>query len=264
MFVSTRGDDPARRPGRVLRVGRAARRTGVAGQARARRDGRRARGELRGEGVRDPDGDERALCAATVPARGLRQAALLRLRRGEQGRVRSVREHDAARRGALDRRGVPRRSRDGACVRDAGRDRRTAAARGARSRRPADHGRRRQDEVPRQGRERGREAGRAARRAARQGARVPPPAAGRAALGRRPRHRGASCGRAGSRRSRQVALLPESVLVSMLGSASGRHLHALAHNLDPRPVRTGRRRGSIGSQRALGRRPTSPTSSTRR
>ena len=52
---------------------------------------------------------------------------------------------------------------------------------------------------------------------------------------------------------RQVALLPESVLVSMLGLASGRHLHALAHNLDPRPVQTGRRRGSIGSQRALGR-----------
>ena len=56
---------------------------------------------------------------------------------------------------------------------------------------------------------------------------------------------------------RQVAVLPESVLVSMLGAASGRHLHALAHNLDPRPVRTGRRRGSIGSQRALGRGPTS-------
>src|SRR6188508_761808 len=56
---------------------------------------------------------------------------------------------------------------------------------------------------------------------------------------------------------RQVALLPEPVLVSMLGRASGRHLHALAHNLDPRPVRTRRRRGSIGSQRALGRAPTS-------
>ncbi len=57
---------------------------------------------------------------------------------------------------------------------------------------------------------------------------------------------------------RQVALLPEAVLVSMLGRASGRHLHALAHNLDPRPVQTGRRRGSIGAQRALGRSPTSP------
>ena len=53
---------------------------------------------------------------------------------------------------------------------------------------------------------------------------------------------------------RQVAMLPEPVLVSMLGRASGRHLHALAHNLDPRPVHTGRRRGSIGSQRAGRRR----------
>jgi DNA polymerase-4 len=49
---------------------------------------------------------------------------------------------------------------------------------------------------------------------------------------------------------RQVALLPETLLVSMLGRAAGRHLHALAHNLDPRPVDTRRRRGSIGSQRA--------------
>src|SRR3981189_2248114 len=53
----------------------------------------------------------------------------------------------------------------------------------------------------------------------------------------------------------QVAQLPESSLVSMLGRASGRHLHALAHNLDPRPVQRRRRRGSIRSQRARGRRP---------
>jgi len=59
---------------------------------------------------------------------------------------------------------------------------------------------------------------------------------------------------------RQVAMLPESVLMSMLGQASGRHLHALAHNLDPRPVRARRRRGSIGSQRARGRAPWSPAS----
>ena len=57
---------------------------------------------------------------------------------------------------------------------------------------------------------------------------------------------------------RQVALLPEPLLVSMLGRAAGSHLHALAHNLDPRPVQTGRRRGSIGSQRALGRASTTP------
>ena len=59
---------------------------------------------------------------------------------------------------------------------------------------------------------------------------------------------------------RQVALLPEPLLVSMLGRAAGSHLHALAHNLDPRPVQTGRRRGSIGSQRALGRSRTTPES----
>ena len=56
----------------------------------------------------------------------------------------------------------------------------------------------------------------------------------------------------------QVARLPEELLVSMLGRASGRHLHALAHNLDPRPVQPRRRRGSIGSQHARGRRPWTP------
>jgi DNA polymerase IV len=49
-----------------------------------------------------------------------------------------------------------------------------------------------------------------------------------------------------------VAQLAEGALVAMLGRAVGRHLHALAHNLDPRPVHVGRRRGSIGSQRAIG------------
>jgi DNA polymerase IV len=57
---------------------------------------------------------------------------------------------------------------------------------------------------------------------------------------------------------REVAILPQTVLVSMLGQASGRHLHALAHNLDPRPVDVRRRRRSIGSQRARGRRPWTP------
>jgi DNA polymerase-4 len=51
----------------------------------------------------------------------------------------------------------------------------------------------------------------------------------------------------------EVARLPEAALVSILGRASGRHLHALAHNRDPRPVQVGRRRRSIGSQCALGR-----------
>ncbi|MFD9891686.1 DNA polymerase IV [Amycolatopsis sp. NPDC059027] len=56
----------------------------------------------------------------------------------------------------------------------------------------------------------------------------------------------------------QVAALPEVDLTSMLGRATGRHLHALAHNRDPRPVQVGRRRRSIGAQRALGRRERSP------
>jgi DNA polymerase-4 len=51
----------------------------------------------------------------------------------------------------------------------------------------------------------------------------------------------------------EVAALDEAVLVSMLGPAAGHHLHALAHNCDPRPVDTGRRRRSMGAQRALGR-----------
>jgi len=56
----------------------------------------------------------------------------------------------------------------------------------------------------------------------------------------------------------EVAQLAEPALVSILGRASGRHLHALAHNRDPRPVQVGRRRRSIGAQRALGRTPRSP------
>ena len=58
---------------------------------------------------------------------------------------------------------------------------------------------------------------------------------------------------------REVAELGEGALVAILGRASGRHLHALAHNRDPRRVQVGRRRRSIGSQHALGRRsPKSP------
>jgi DNA polymerase-4 len=51
----------------------------------------------------------------------------------------------------------------------------------------------------------------------------------------------------------QVAALTEGTLVSLLGQASGRHIHALSLNRDPRPVQARRRRGSIGAQRALGR-----------
>jgi DNA polymerase-4 len=56
----------------------------------------------------------------------------------------------------------------------------------------------------------------------------------------------------------QVADLTEGRLVTWLGQASGRHLHALAHNVDPRRVRVGQRRRSIGAQRALGSKPRPP------
>jgi DNA polymerase-4 len=50
-----------------------------------------------------------------------------------------------------------------------------------------------------------------------------------------------------------VARIGEAALISILGAGAARHLNALAHNRDPRPVQTGRRRQSIGAQRALGR-----------
>ena len=55
----------------------------------------------------------------------------------------------------------------------------------------------------------------------------------------------------------EVARLDEAELVRVVGAGTGRHLHALAHNRDPRRVEVGRRRGSIGSQHALGRGPKS-------
>jgi DNA polymerase-4 len=51
----------------------------------------------------------------------------------------------------------------------------------------------------------------------------------------------------------ELAQLSEGALVSILGRATGRQLHALAHNRDPRPVQARRRRRSIGAQCALGR-----------
>ena len=51
----------------------------------------------------------------------------------------------------------------------------------------------------------------------------------------------------------QVASWGEEPLINLLGRAAGRHIHALAHNRDPRPVQVGKRRRSMGSQRAMGR-----------
>ncbi len=61
--------------------------------------------------------------------------------------------------------------------------------------------------------------------------------------------------RHGIRTVGELAAKPPELLVAMLGRAAGRRLHALAHNRDPRPVQTRRRRRSMGAQRALGRPP---------
>lgn len=50
-----------------------------------------------------------------------------------------------------------------------------------------------------------------------------------------------------------IARHDESAIVAILGGGAGRHLHALSHNRDPRPVRAYRGRSSMGAQHALGR-----------
>jgi DNA polymerase IV len=50
----------------------------------------------------------------------------------------------------------------------------------------------------------------------------------------------------------QVARLSELELIEMLGRGTGRQLHALAHNRDPRRVRTRARRRSMGAQHGFG------------
>jgi DNA polymerase-4 len=51
-----------------------------------------------------------------------------------------------------------------------------------------------------------------------------------------------------------VAAMSPDALTAIVGTSMGHQLHALAHNRDARRVTGGRRRGSIGSQQALGRR----------
>jgi DNA polymerase-4 len=57
---------------------------------------------------------------------------------------------------------------------------------------------------------------------------------------------------------RDAAGIGETLLMSILGPAAGRHVHAIVHNRDRRRVRTDRRRGSFGAQSAMGRGPHPP------
>ena len=254
-----RGDDPARRPRRVLRVGRAARRPAAARAAGDRRRRascwRRATRPRRTASARRwAGGVARRLCphaivvAPRMSAYSEASKAVFRVFDDTAPLVEGLSIDEAF----LDVRGLERIA--GTPVEIA----RAAAPGGARAGRPADHGRRRADEVPRQGGERRGQARRPAGRAARRRARVPAPAAGRAALGRRAGDGGQAARPRASRRSARWRRWARRRSSRCSGAASGRHLHALAHNRDPRPVQVGRRRGSIGSQRALGRRPRSP------
>ncbi|GAC66866.1 DNA polymerase IV [Gordonia soli] len=65
----------------------------------------------------------------------------------------------------------------------------------------------------------------------------------------------AKLGDAGITTVGDLADFGEHALCGLLGPGSGRHLYALSMARDPRRVETGKRRSSIGSQRALGRRP---------
>ena len=206
---------------------------------------------------RRSDGDGWCAGPAAVPAGGGRAAPDVGVRRGKQGGVRGVRADDAAGRGALDRRGVPRCSR---------------TASGSRARRP------------RSPRGCGARSASASACPSRSGWPAPSswprwraewpsltgcwwcrPAASSAfctrfrwnGCGAWARSPPGSCRKGAWRPSGRWPKLAEAALVSMLGQAAGRHLHALAHNRDPRRVRGGRRRRSIGAQRALGRSPRS-------
>ena len=119
--------------------------------------------------------------------------------------------------------------------------------------RPADHRRGGQDEVPGQGGQRGGQTGRAAGGAAGRRTGVPAPVAGAAAVGGRDRRAPPSCMSWASTPSVRWPGWVRRGWSRSWARRSGRHLHALAHNRDPRRVRSTPRRRSIGSQHAMGR-----------
>ena len=241
------GDDPACRPRRVLRVGRAAGRSAAARPAGHRRRGRGARRQLRGQGVRRAHGDGRRGRPGGCARR--RSSSRRACRPTPRPARRCSRCSTTPRRWSRGSRSTRRSSTSAACGASPG----TPAEIAARLRRDV----REQVGLPiTVGVARTKFLAKVASGVAKPDGLlvvppdgelgVPPPAAGRAALGRRAGHRGQAPRPAGSRRSARWPRLGEAALVSMLGPASGRHLHALAHNRDPRPVRVGRRRGSIG------------------
>ena len=249
-----RAVDPARGRRRLLRLGRATRRSEPPrppGDRRRRgRDGR----QLRGAAPRGPRGDERRPRPPPLPRRGRRPAPVLGLRAGQRA----------------------------SCSSSSPRPR--PWSRGCRSRRPSSTSvdssgsRAHRSEIAATLRRRAREriglpvtvgiartktlAKMASRAAKPDGLLLVAPArereflhplAGRGALGRRRFDRPQAQGRGNrdGRPARRAERRP--ALATVVGRAAGRHLHAVARNRDPRRVRSGRRRRSFGSQSALGR-----------
>ena len=195
--------------------------------------------EAKAFGVRTAMGGAQARRSARRRRRAAR--ACRRLQRGEPGGVRGLPRHDA--RSSRASRSTRRSSTCAGWSAIAGtpeRDRRAAAGAGARRGRAADHGRRRAHEVPGEGRERRRQAGRPAGRRSRTDELAflhPLPVERLWGVGPETRRR---LHARGLTTVGQVAAARRGALVALLGAAAGRHLHALAHNRDPRRVRAGR------------------------
>ena len=155
VFDDRGGHHPARRPRCVLRLGRATGRSEPARTTGHRRRRRRPGRQLRGQGVRGAHGDGRSSGPPSLSDGHRRRPPDVGLHRGEPGGLRGLQRHHTARRGHLDRRGVPGRGGPASVVRHSDRDRDPPAPRGTRPRGPAHHGRGGPDQVPGQGGERG-------------------------------------------------------------------------------------------------------------
>ena len=188
-----------------------------------RRRRRRAVGELRGAGLRRADGDGRPAGAPAVPA--TRSSCAPRMAAYSDGEPGGVRRCSTRRRRSSRACRSTRRSSTSRGMEEiAGTPAAIAARlrhRGPRAGRPADHRRRRADQVPREGRERRRQARRPADRAAGSRARVPPPAAGRAAVGRGQGDRREAPRRTASRRSARSRGSTEAALIAIARARLG-------------------------------------------